>query len=157
MNLNKTQTKAMMEINSSWSEFVREDGISIAEVTGSSGALWNEDAVNIIKSMGLKQSVHDPCVFFKQGITFVLYIDDLFITYRNHDDIDLIQDRVVKVVGGDIKLTKNRIIKFADSRLKISMPDKIEEVTQGVNSIPYTNELFKIDPKSPVLEKKRKE
>ena len=173
IRLNKFQTKVMMKLDPSWKSYVLSDGTSLAEATGSlyglleSGALWNQDAVTLLKSLGLTQSKYDPCVFYKQGIRVVLYVDDLYITYDTEEHLDIIRQVILPKYGGEFKLPVDGTIEFLGMKIKtinggiyVTMPDKIQDVTEGITSTSSTTpagmNLFTINDQSPTLNQQEK-
>lgn len=57
-------------------------GISVAP------RLWYLCILKAFKELGFKQSVHDPCLLFKQGMIVVLYVDDAGIGAKSKAAVD---------------------------------------------------------------------
>jgi len=143
------------------------DGSSRAKVTGSlyglleSGALWNEDMTNLFKSLGFNQSAYDSCVFFQKGIRIVLYVDDLYISYERDYDIKWLQVKLIGKFGGEFKFPIDNTIEFLGMKMKnvdkgviITMPSKLDDVTEGIDGItetPAGMNLFDIEDESAEL------
>jgi hypothetical protein len=158
----------MLKLDPNWKDYVLSDGTSRAEVTGNlyglleSGALWNEDIVDTLKSLGFKQSRYDPCVFWKEGMKIVLYVDDIYITYDKDDDLHELQVFLTSRYGGEFKFPVNGSLEFLgmkfeikDKGVNVSMPDKIEDVIHGIESnsdTPAAANLFDINDDSPALD-----
>ena len=173
MRFNKFQTSVMAKIDPEWHKYTLPNGTSRAEAIGAlyglieSGALWNEDVVALFKSLGYSQSLYDPCVFYKEGVRIVLYVDDLFITYDNDDVIKELKTMLLNKFGGEFKHPVDDTIEFLGMKIKyvdhgifLTMPDKIQDVTQGIlqsASTPAGNNLFTIDERSKELEKEERE
>ena len=51
-------------------------------------ANWNKMLTNGLKSPGFKQSDHDPCLFIKQHIMCVIYVDDTIFFSKDDKIID---------------------------------------------------------------------
>ena len=168
LKLNKFQTQVMTKLDPTWKEYTLADGTSRAEITGAlyglieSGGLWNQDVVKVLERMSLKQSLYDPCVFQKPGMRIVLYVDDLYITYDKDEDVNALKNMLVSEYGGEFKFPIDGEIEFLgmkflikDKGVQITMPDKIEDVIQGINSsseTPAAINLFDINDESPLLE-----
>ena len=71
----------------------------------------------MLKDLGLTQSKYDPCVFFKEGMRIVLYVDDLYITYENDCDIKMIHDYFVNRFGGEIKYPVENTLVFLGMKI----------------------------------------
>ena len=85
----------------------------------------------LFKELGFIQSRFDPCVFNKEGVRVVLYVDDLFITHRNNDDVKDLRTTVLKRHGGKFKYPVEESIEFHGMMFKsinqginITMPDQ---------------------------------
>jgi hypothetical protein len=167
VKFNRFQTTVMCKIDPEWKNYVLPDGTSRAESTGAlyglieSGALWNEDLVKLFKSLKYSQSIYDPCVFYKEGVRIVLYVDDLYITYDKEDCIKDLQAKVLGEFGGEFKHPIDNTLDFLGMKMKIvdkglviTMPDKLSEVTTGIEktaSTPAGNNLFAINENSKEL------
>jgi len=174
VKFDRFQTKVMNKVDPNWSNFVLPDGTSRAEVVGSiygaleSGALWNEDVTNLFLEMGLIKSKFDPCVFQnkEKTVRIVLYVDDLYITYRDENDIKNLKDHVLGKFGGEFKYPVEGCVEFLgmkmqskDGGIYVTMLDKIDDVTEGVQgqmSTPAGNNLFEIDENSKELTSEEK-
>jgi hypothetical protein len=173
VRFNKFQTQVMCKIDPEWHKCVRPDGTSIGEATGAlyglleSGGLWNEDVVILFKSLNYSQSMYDPCVFYKKGVRIVLYVDDLYITYDNEGAIKDLQSTLLDKFGGEFKYPIDDTVEFLGMKIKqvdrgifVTMPDKLQDVTAGIQesaSTPAGNNLFTIDENAKELEQKQKE
>lgn len=151
----------MTKIDPDWIAYTLEDGTSLAEAVGAlyglieSGALWNEDVVELFLALKFTQSMHDPCVFYKPGIRVVLYVDDLYITYDDDDSLEELRFTVLYKFGGEFKYPVDDTVEFLGMKFKtinkginITMPDRINDVTQdiqGTSTTPATPNLFDID------------
>jgi len=168
VKLKKFQPKILTELDRSWKNYTLMDGTSRAEVTGSlyglleSGAVWNEDVVQLFTSMGFNQSEYDKCVFFKAGIRIVLYVDDLYISYDKDFELKELEGKLVGEFGGEFKYPIDETIEFLGMKIKtvdkgvfVTMPSKIDDVTQGIEQFsetPAGANLFDIKENSPKLE-----
>ena len=50
--------------------------------------LWFEHLWKALKSLGLKQSAHDPCLLFREDLIVICYVDDLGFQAPNQGVID---------------------------------------------------------------------
>jgi len=164
LKLNKFQTEVMTRVDPTWREYTLNDGTSRAEVTGAlygtiePGALWNEDVKAVLESLGLTQSKYDQCVFLSKSMRIVLYVDDLFISYENDEDLDVIQNIIISEYGGEMKLPIDGVLEFlgtkfqlSDKGVSITIPAKISEVIEGIDrtcKTPAGPNLFTISEES---------
>lgn len=52
------------------------------------GATWFEHLVNGLTELGFRPSAVDPCIYFKQGITILIYVDDCLIFSKDSSMAD---------------------------------------------------------------------
>ena len=93
----------------------------------------------------LTQSMHDPCVFLSEKMRIVLYVDDLFISYDDEEELEKIQDVIINQFGGEIKHPIDGCLEFLcmkfqikDKGVFITMPAKIDDVTEGIDKTSQT-------------------
>jgi hypothetical protein len=65
------------------------------------GRVWNKHLVTRLKLIGFKQSLIDECLFYRDKIIYVLYIDDSILTGPNKQDLDKVIEEI-KGAGLDI-------------------------------------------------------
>ena len=127
MKFNRFHTNVLTKLEPSWKYFTLSDGTSRAEVTGAlyglieSGALWNQDSVLLFNELGYTQSKYDQCVFYKQGVRIVLYVDDLYITYETEELIKDFKEVILKRFGGEFKLPIDDTVEFLGMKIKKKM------------------------------------
>ena len=58
---------------------------------------WFECLAEALKGYGLKQSTHDPCLFFKIGMIIVVFVDDLLIAVKHASELKKFQEAMQKL------------------------------------------------------------
>jgi hypothetical protein len=65
------------------------------------GRVWNLFLIEGLAKIGFKQSLHDPCVFWRDYVILIIYTDDTIITGPNEGHID----RAIKQIGECFNIT----------------------------------------------------
>ena len=75
---------------------------------GSSGRDWNTDFTNRLLDFGLTQSYSDPCLFYNDMISVIIYVDDILVSAETHDQYQQFLDYLGRSLTiKDLGLAKN--------------------------------------------------
>ncbi|KAJ8890407.1 hypothetical protein PR048_009915 [Dryococelus australis] len=115
-------TPVYMSQPSYWEEGDGEDLVCLLKhsIYGlhQAGKDWYEYLSGILKRLGLKQCLSEPCVFVQEGLLIGMYVDDLVL------------------VGNDQEISKFTI--HLDSEIKIKdMGEEFNMMEENVSSTPY--------------------
>lgn len=131
--------------------------------------MWFKTASKFLIDIGFKQSVVDPCIFFKDDIVICLYFDDMLIMTDHTDNLVQLEKDLVGTFGGKMKHSVDGKIEFLgmtfcfqDGGVSIGMKAKLDEVLEYATCKKKApthvgNNLFTVDPNSVSLEKDQKE
>ena len=103
-----------------------------------SGLQWANHLKQGLEDTGFEQSKFDPCVFFKQGCVFIVYVDDAIMASFNKSMIDhmfnALKDKYCMTDEGDLTdyLGVN-IEHLPDNKMKLTQPHLIDEILEDLN------------------------
>jgi hypothetical protein len=133
------------------------------------GRVWNQHLVKGLKEIGFKQSKVDECVFFRDNVIFIVYVDDGIFASPDNKAIDKaikelaqrydIEDQgnitdylgvnVDQLPNGDIKLTQPHLIDQIVNEVKLSKriagrqtPAASTKILQRYESAPPFDQRF---------------
>ncbi|KAL7479867.1 hypothetical protein ACHAW6_005585 [Cyclotella cf. meneghiniana] len=61
------------------------------------GRVWNQYLVYVLESIGFTQSCIDECIFYRDDIIFIIYIDEGIFLGTSHDQLSCIIKELVDV------------------------------------------------------------
>ena len=98
------------------------------------GRVWNQHPKDKLLKIGFRQSKHDECLFFRDNVIFIVYVDDGIFTSPSSNNIDqaiidLSKQGLDMEDQGDIKdyLGVN-VTKTDNGTIKLSQPNLIEQI-----------------------------
>lgn len=172
MELDKVLAGLLCSVDSSYSEFLREDGTMIVELQKAlygcieSAKLWYDLLSETLLQDGFVKNALDHCVFNKMvdgvQITVVLYVDDLFITSVSDPAMDqlvfLLRSKFKEITIHDGKVHSYLGITWDFSSslsVKVSMDGYTNDLLEfsgvtGDVKTPATDQLFAIRAATPL-------
>ena len=117
---------------------------------------WNNLLKAGLETLGFKQSEHDPCLYCKDDIICVIYVDDTLFFSKDPKKIDQIISNLKKL---DFELTDEgdveaflgiQVDQLDDGTIKMSQPDLINRVIKALG-LEAESKQHKIPAVSPPL------
>jgi Reverse transcriptase (RNA-dependent DNA polymerase) len=102
------------------------------------GRLWYKHLTQGLLQLGFRQSVIDECVFYRQGTTFLVYVDDGIIAGPKKEDIDqiIVDLQTMFNVSDEGDLTDYLGVNIEtreDGTIKLSQPHLIDQIIKDAN------------------------
>ena len=97
---------------------------------------WNNLLTSGLISLGFKQSDHDPCLFCKEDVICVVYVDDTLFFSKDREKVNKVISQLQKL---DFELTDEgdveaflgiKVDQLPDGTIKMSQPDLINRVIE---------------------------
>ena len=176
MHIQKSLSKILCELKPEWKKFLRKDGSLVVRLRQAlygcveSARLWYDHISKVLVGLGFVKNVREECVFNAvkgdHQMTVCLFVDDLFTTSVDSDDLEWLRLELVKVytdvtyTDGDVHQYLGQTYDFSEpGEVKISMCDYISDAMEeymvtGSRVTPATEDLFKVDD-SPALTEER--
>jgi len=98
------------------------------------GRVWNKYLHNILLKLGFVQSEVDECVYFRNGLIYLLYTDDSILASRDESEIrqaiEGIQNSGLKITieGSVTDFLGVHIEKFERGKVKMSQPQLANQI-----------------------------
>jgi len=102
------------------------------------GRVWNEHLVIRLQQIGFKQSMADPCVFYRGSCIYVIYTDDSILAGPNSKELDEVtkemQDAGLEItVDGDIcDFLGVQITNLPDGTVSLTQPRLIDQILKDM-------------------------
>ena len=102
------------------------------------GRVWNEHLIVRLKQVGFKQSLADPCVFYRGSCIYVIYTDDSILAGPDSDELDAVtqemQDAGLEItVDGDIcDFLGVQITNLPDGTVSLTQPRLIDQILKDM-------------------------
>lgn len=179
MNLDKTLAEILVKLKPEYRTFLRPDGTMIVKLTKTlygcieSARLWYENISKTLIELGFERNPLDICVFnaMRNGkqCTIALHVDDLMITCALEDTIEWIISALeekystITVNRGEVHSYLGTVFDFrTPGSVKITMERYTRDIIDsyqvtGTASTPASENLFSINPNSPILDKEQSE
>ena len=170
MVLNPEISDILSEVDGKYGDYKRRDGSLVVELKKAlygcveSAQLWYNEVSGFLKSIGLKASKADPCLFTGKDMHIVLFVDDLIVTAKNEKDIEDIFDKLAKKYGSvtrtisDVISYLGMVFDFRESGVvKVNMDAYVDSIIDGVSidrvqESPAGVNIFTIDEDSELLD-----
>ena len=173
MELSRTLTNMLVELEPKYGNYVKENGKCVVRLTKAlygcveSARLWYFTFINVLNELGFIMNEYDKNVFNKmirgKQLTICFHVDDGLIT---HEDEDVINEIIDEIEKNFTKITRDtmdnaeflgmRIARDNDGSININMDKYTKEAVvwsniTGTSKTPHDGNLFKIDESSPML------
>ena len=149
VRLDKIMTQFLLELDSSYQEFICADGTCVVELdkalygTIEAAKLWYDNISAKLVDDGFVPNPYDPCVFNRtngRGVqtTVVLYVDDMLVTCVDTHELDKVATFLRKSYG-EIAEHRGMIIDFlgmtfdftTTGKVRVTMRRLIDEIIAG--------------------------
>ena len=179
MRLDATTAETLCSINPGYKAYQRSDGTMYVQLLKplygliEAAQLWYTNITTTLKDIGFVQNSYDKCVWNRMykgdQQTVCIHVDDLKITCRNEEaNQDVVRE--LRRVYKDVTVNEGDIHSYIGITFDYSVPGKVKLTQEGyirdlmlfynVDSAvktPAADNLFDLDPDSPLLDKVRKE
>ena len=124
--------------------------------------LWFKYLTEKLRQLGLRQSKHDPCLWYDKDIMIVIYVDDVGISAKNKKEVD---EFVQKLRDAGLTLTQEesfseflgiKFEKLPNGSIKMSQRGLIEKILETAsmtncnpNSVPAAQAALGTDKEGP--------
>ena len=180
VRLSKIMAGILIKIDSSYIEFVEDDGTVVVELEKAlygcieAAALWYKNIVLTLETFGYVQNPYDSCVFNKTnevGVqsTVVLHVDDMLVTCVDDGIINELE-ACLRVAYPEITVRDGEVIGYlgmtfdfcVQGEVKVTMEGCVSDIlnTCGVSSVkttPASECLFDVREDSPASTEARRE
>jgi hypothetical protein len=102
------------------------------------GRVWNKHLHSVLLELGWKQSTADDCLYYKQKVMFVVYVDDgILVSPDNNQlqvELESLRGRFTISVEGSISdYVGVNISKTEDGKIHMSQPNIIRSIIKELN------------------------
>lgn len=110
--------------------------------------IWYLTIAKVLKDNGFENSIVDPCMFWKQGVLLVIYVDDILITGKNKEVIEKTADilkkhYLMKDIGKPRMFLGISVKELPDKEgYELSMKDSIERIKENYKITPTQRRLI---------------
>jgi hypothetical protein len=158
LRLDRTMTAMLLEIDSSYTEFVALDKALYGCVEVS--MLWCGELCSKLMKFGFIQNPYDPCslnMIAASGrqITVTVHVDDLMITSVNQKDIDAFVE-YLRVTHKELKISTGSVINYIEmtfefreeGQVRVTMENCVNDILSGFGvetalATPAVSSLFR--------------
>ena len=102
---------------------------------------WSDTLTKALKDYGLKQSVHDPCLFCKPGVMACCYVDDLILAFRDPKERDTFFSKM-KTLGFTLTMDDTlesflgiKFVRHNNGTLTLTQPALIQKIMAATNMV----------------------
>jgi len=179
MRLDATTAETLCSINPEYESFKLSDGTMYVQLLKplygliEAAQLWYINITTTLKNIGFVQNSYDKCVWNRiydgDQQTVCIHVDDLKITCRNEEaNQDVVRE--LRRVYKDVTVNEGKVHSYIGITFDYSVPGKVKLTQEGYISdimlfynvdsavkTPAADNLFDVDPDSPLLDKVRKE
>ena len=136
MRLDKKVSEIVIKLDKSYERYLNSDGTIIVELDGAlyglkqSDRLWYEALSSKLSKIGYLNNPYDKCVFTRlesdgSQSTLVLYVDDILISAKGEEHIDLIIKDLDKLYG-KVEVRRGRKLEYLGMVFDYSNDDYLE-------------------------------
>ena len=185
MKLDKFLTAVLVKLDSSYGQYVRNDGTCIVRLKKSlygtiqAARAWYDKLAGDLTQLGYVRNEMDICVFNRieengKQSTICVHVDDLFITASTEATIDFIIGQLDKLYSdhqASITIQRGRKIEYVgmvfvfneDKTVSVNMDGYVDDLLEGLGDFlgvadtPATKNLFRVRKESRKLDSDEKE
>ena len=86
--------------------------------------MWHKKIADFLKDLDFKSTYSEPCLFHKDGVIILIYVDDLVLTGYNIKGIDTLKEKLLKEFKmkdlGELSFFVGVMVERTESKIKIS-------------------------------------
>ena len=181
VKLGKFESRVLCKIDPKYKEFLRKDGTMVVRLKRAlygcveSARLWYDKLCRDLEAIGYKKNSADICIFNRiepdgKQTTLTIHVDDMMITASSEECIDEIIEQLEKICP-NLAIHRGRVLDYLGMTFDFGVPGKVKVTMSGyVNeflefcedicgetSTPAASDLFDVDEKAQLLDKKERE
>jgi hypothetical protein len=121
VTLSEKHAKILIEVDNKLAKFVRPNGTMVAKLQKclyglkQSPQRWYQTITRVLRDIGLRQSEHDSCLFYKIDDNsrnyLLLFVDDMLIAFQDADLYNALYAQLINMFG-DITEQEGDVISF---------------------------------------------